>query len=98
SGYKYQYAKENQELKPDNQVILSIYASYDAEEDLTFLDFINVSEKGKTGPLNYQIGEITIDMLLKHRSALANSKIFIAAMPERVQNLSKNLALQEAAV
>ncbi len=98
AGYVYDYPKKRQNFKLNNDIVLKIYVSSKEEDQLKAINFDTITEKGKVGEVFYQTGEINLNFLLANKQALAASKLFIAALPEGVQNFSKRLRLEEEVV
>ena len=98
SGYVYEYPKKRQNFKLNNNIAFKIYASSKEEDQLKAINFDTITEQGKVGEVLYQIGEINLNFLLTNKQALAASKVFIAALPEGVQNFSERLKLEEEVV
>lgn len=98
AGYKYKYDKTNPTLKLGNEFILQTYLSSENELDLENICLLNIIEKGSSHGLHYLIGEILITDLIKLKDYLLERSIFVAALPDRVQNFSTTVSLEEEAL
>lgn len=98
AGYNYQYNKTDPKLKHDNEFIIKIYLSSGNEACLQEVNFLNIIAKGNSNGLYYAIGEIGIGDLIKFKDKLTEGSVFIAALPDRDQNFSKRINLEEEAL
>lgn len=98
AGYNYRYQKIDSKSILDNELTIKVYISSENEGYLKNIDLLNIIGKGKSENLHYIIGEILISDLIRIKDKLADLSVFVAALPEREQDFSKKIDLEEEAV
>ncbi len=92
--YKYAYHKASQKkISYSKNVLLQLYVRYNDENELNLVEFENISEKG----IGFVIGTVTLENLLKKKTELQNSQLFIANTGRTVSNAVLQEAVPEEA-
>lgn len=97
AGYKYQYSKETSHGRLDNEVIVKVYLRGSNQDLLKEVGLLSIFEAGSIERSHYIIGEVSLSILLKKKSLIEKANIFIAALPDRLQDFSKKIKLEEEA-
>ncbi|SDK66176.1 homoserine dehydrogenase [Catalinimonas alkaloidigena] len=84
--YRYEYKKiaQNEGLEYTRDVNLEVYVSYEREEDLEGLEFVEVLERYQGRQSHYVIGTVTLASLYRHKEDLRTRNIFIALNQPKV--------------
>ena len=79
-GYQYEYkkAKERKDLNFTNDILLTIYLSYQDEALLQALNFEHINERYYSGNYKYVIGKINLQNLIANEALIAKDKAFVA--------------------
>lgn len=93
-GYNYKYSKENSHSKLNNEAVFKVYLRGNNEDLLKEAGLLSILEARMIGQSYYIIGEVDLSTLLKNKSFIDQSNIFVAALPDRLQN-KKTIALIE---
>lgn len=82
-GYSYEYKKLNYREKPayTTDIMLKIYVRYSETDIHKILKFSKIHEQFTSLESNYVIGEIKLSELIKNRSKLTASDLFLANIP-----------------
>lgn len=98
-GYAYRYVKSNAAYAGlDNQASIKVYARAKDVETLGILSFKTILEVGNIEDFSYFIGEISFESLIKEKSLLEKQNIFIAALPDRLQDFAKKVTSEAVEV
>lgn len=79
-GYQYEYkkAKKRKDLNFTNDILLTIYLSYQDEALLQALNFEHNNERYYSGNYKYVIGKINLQNLIANEALIAKDKAFVA--------------------
>lgn len=93
--YKYEYKKQKQnpELKFSNDAIVKIYLRYNKEEDLKKFEFETIQEQYTGGEYHFVIGTINLNELIKNKSYILQTKLFVGAIGDEISSAKTEKAI-----
>lgn len=82
-GYRYEYKKMSYNDRPEytTDILLKVYVRYKETPVMDLLPFESINERYSSDKVNYVIGEITLENLIKHYEVLSLPDVFIVNFP-----------------
>lgn len=82
-GYRYEYKKMSYNDRPEytTDILLKVYVRYKETPVTDLLPFESINERYSSDSVNYVIGEITLENLIKNYDVLSLPDVFIVNFP-----------------
>ncbi len=98
AGYKYKYSKQNSHSKLNNEAIFKVYLRGNNQDLLKEVGLTSILEAGMIEQSYYIIGEVDLSTLLKNKLFIDQSNIFVAALPDSIQNIKTTALIEQEEV